>query len=303
MLRSLFIITLCSISVVNAQVGIGTTTPSSSAQLEVKSTSKGFLPPRIALTSITDNSTISSPATGLLIFNTASAGTSPNNVLPGYYYWNGSTWSRLDENVNPGSFEWNYSKGSPASNSGTFVGNASWQTDKVQLTPNTGAQNGKVYWSQDIDWTQPLHISAQVYSGGTVSGGDGIWLFFGASSAAISSGATYTAASTGISVFLNEYGSEGVEVYKNGTKVATLYPLQTIDNSFWYSIDLYFGKNLDGTRFLDVKTHTGDYLGTVELGSFTASGDYLGAGAWTGAASNAHYLRRLLIESAVGQAR
>lgn len=81
-----------------SQVGIGTTTPNSSAQLEVKSSSKGFLPPRIALTSVSDNSTISTPATGLLIFNTASAGTTPYNVTPGYYYWNGSNWVRLEDN-------------------------------------------------------------------------------------------------------------------------------------------------------------------------------------------------------------
>ncbi len=81
-----------------SQVGIGTTTPHASASLEVKSTSKGFLPPRVALTSISDVSTISSPATGLLIFNTATAGSTPNNVTPGYYYWNATNWVRLEDN-------------------------------------------------------------------------------------------------------------------------------------------------------------------------------------------------------------
>ena len=33
-----------------AQVGIGTNTPDASAMLEIKSTNKGFLPPRVALT-------------------------------------------------------------------------------------------------------------------------------------------------------------------------------------------------------------------------------------------------------------
>jgi hypothetical protein len=28
----------------------------------------------------------------LLVYNTANAGTSPNQVVPGYYYWNGSRW-------------------------------------------------------------------------------------------------------------------------------------------------------------------------------------------------------------------
>lgn len=79
----------------NAQVGIGTTSPAASAQLEVSSSNKGILTPRINLTSLTDNSTITSPATGLLIFNTATAGTSPNNVTPGFYYYNGTKWQRI----------------------------------------------------------------------------------------------------------------------------------------------------------------------------------------------------------------
>lgn len=78
-----------------AQTGIGTNTPHASAKLEVSATNRGFLPPRIALTGILDVSTIASPATGLVIYNTATAGTTPNNVLPGYYYWDGSKWNGL----------------------------------------------------------------------------------------------------------------------------------------------------------------------------------------------------------------
>ena len=82
-----------------AQTGIGTTTPDASAKLEVNSTNKGFLPPRIALTALNSASPVTSPATGLLIFNTASAGTNPNQVTPGYYYWDGvnSKWVRLED--------------------------------------------------------------------------------------------------------------------------------------------------------------------------------------------------------------
>lgn len=78
-----------------AQTGIGTTTPNSSAKLDVYATNKGFLPPRIALTATTDASTIASPAAGLLIYNTATSGASPNNVVPGYYYWNGTAWIQI----------------------------------------------------------------------------------------------------------------------------------------------------------------------------------------------------------------
>ncbi|MCX6246459.1 MAG: DUF1566 domain-containing protein [Bacteroidetes bacterium] len=63
-----------------------------SAMLDVKSTSKGLLPPRVALTAISSAVPVTSPAAGLFIYNTAYAGTSPNNVIPGYYCWNGTQW-------------------------------------------------------------------------------------------------------------------------------------------------------------------------------------------------------------------
>ncbi len=83
-----------------AQVSIGTSSPNGSAMLEVNSSSKGFIPPRIALTSINDVSTINSPAAGLLIINTATAGSAPNNVFPGYYYFDGTKWQHI---LNPSS--------------------------------------------------------------------------------------------------------------------------------------------------------------------------------------------------------
>ena len=82
----------------SAQTGIGTTTPNASAKLDVVATDKGFLPPRVTLTATNAFSPItgtSSAATGLLVYNTASAGTIPNNVVPGYYYWNGAAWIQI----------------------------------------------------------------------------------------------------------------------------------------------------------------------------------------------------------------
>lgn len=63
---------------VNAQVGIGTSTPDASAKLDITSTNKGFLPPRVALTATNSASPITSPAAGLLVYNTATAGSSPS---------------------------------------------------------------------------------------------------------------------------------------------------------------------------------------------------------------------------------
>ena len=56
---------------------------------------KGFLPEKVSLTASNVAAPITSPATGLFVYNTATAGTTPNNVFPGYYYWNGSMWVRL----------------------------------------------------------------------------------------------------------------------------------------------------------------------------------------------------------------
>ena len=90
-------------------VGIGTRTPEASALLEVASSSKGFLPPRVALTSLKDFVTVLNPATGLIVYNTATAGTPPFEVLPGLYYFTGTSWYRLNNpGVLPGEMQyWN----------------------------------------------------------------------------------------------------------------------------------------------------------------------------------------------------
>lgn len=95
---ALIIILLCFFNL-QAQVGIGTNTPDNSAQLDISSTSKGFLPPRVALTASNLAGPVSSPATGLLVFNTATASSGTTAVTPGYYYNSGTAaspnWVRL----------------------------------------------------------------------------------------------------------------------------------------------------------------------------------------------------------------
>ena len=84
------LICLLSAITIKAQTGIGTTTPHASAKLHVESSNKGFLPPRVTLTSATDASTIASPAEGLLVYNLGSVG-----LQAGYYYWNGANWATI----------------------------------------------------------------------------------------------------------------------------------------------------------------------------------------------------------------
>jgi hypothetical protein len=74
-------------------VGINGTgaAPNASAMLDVDAPNRGMLIPRVALTSTADVATIATPATSLLVYNTATV----SNVTPGFYYWNGSVWTRL----------------------------------------------------------------------------------------------------------------------------------------------------------------------------------------------------------------
>jgi len=119
----------------NAQTGIGTTTPNASAKLEVFSTNQGFLPPRIALTATKTASPVTSHATGLLVYNTATAGTAPNNVAPGYYYWNGSAWVAILSNITTSSISGNGTT-TTLTNFGAEVNTQSGTTYTLTATDN-----------------------------------------------------------------------------------------------------------------------------------------------------------------------
>jgi hypothetical protein len=66
------------------------TVPASGAMLDAKDLHKGFLPPRVSLSSVTDVVTIPSPVTGLLVYNTNASITGGSGA--GYYYFNGTEW-------------------------------------------------------------------------------------------------------------------------------------------------------------------------------------------------------------------
>jgi len=68
-----------------AQVGIGTTNPDNSSALEISSTTRGLLIPRMTFA---QRNAIVTPAASLLIYQT--------NLLNGYYFYNGTNWQRLD---------------------------------------------------------------------------------------------------------------------------------------------------------------------------------------------------------------
>jgi len=75
-----------------AQMGIGTEMPESAAELEIKSSHRGVLIPRIELNGPADQNTITAGnIESLLVFNTTYSST----LDPGYYYWFDGRWNRL----------------------------------------------------------------------------------------------------------------------------------------------------------------------------------------------------------------
>ncbi len=88
-MKKIFLLSIISFFIINAtaqSVGIGTTTPSSSAQLDIASATKGLLIPRMTKT---QKAVIASPATGLLVYQT-----SPDST--GFHYYTGTSWMWLE---------------------------------------------------------------------------------------------------------------------------------------------------------------------------------------------------------------
>ncbi len=93
-ITKLIIVLSCwSKTVLSQNVGINSFSaiPDASAMLDIASTNKGLLIPRVALTNTTSTLPIVSPATSLLVYNTNLVA----DVLPGYYYWSGAKWLQL----------------------------------------------------------------------------------------------------------------------------------------------------------------------------------------------------------------
>lgn len=86
----LFGISMLNVNMGFAQMGVSETaiTPDASSILELKSTSKGFLAPRMTAT---QRAAISSPATGLIVYQT--------DGTTGFYFYDGSAWALLGKQI------------------------------------------------------------------------------------------------------------------------------------------------------------------------------------------------------------
>ncbi|MBL0280606.1 MAG: hypothetical protein IPQ11_09755 [Bacteroidetes bacterium] len=130
----------------SGSAGIGTTTPVSSAIVEMQSTSQGLLAPRMTKA---QRDAIASPVMGLLIFQT--------NSQPGFYYYTGAGWTAM-----------------AAKGANTSLSNLAAATSiNTGLTPN--ANNTLDLGSSTANWNE-LYVNTIKFMDGstqTTAGGGG----------------------------------------------------------------------------------------------------------------------------------
>lgn len=137
---SFIIIILLSVNISKAQslaVNTDGSTANSSALLDVKSTAKGVLVPRMTRT---ERNAIASPATGLLIFQSG-----PDSV--GFHYYDGSKWTWMFSNANADSLAWRTKGNTGTTDANNFIGT----TDNIPFNIRVNNQkSGKI---DHINWS------------------------------------------------------------------------------------------------------------------------------------------------------
>ncbi len=107
-----------------SQTGIGTTTPHTSAKLDITSTDKGFLPPRMTSSQRTS---IQNPATGLMVYQT--------DGTAGLYYHNGTAWIYI---INSTTNVVSITNGGTGTTTATGTGSVVLSNTPTLITPNLG---------------------------------------------------------------------------------------------------------------------------------------------------------------------
>jgi hypothetical protein len=134
-------------------VGIGTTKPDQSAILDLSSTNKGLLMPRVTLQ---QRSSIQNPANGLIVYQT--------DMISGFYYYDGKEWKAVGTETTQNSVADAYNWGLTG-NSGTTGSNFIGTTDNVAIRFKVNnAPSGRIEPGQNT--------FIGYYSGATATGGN-----------------------------------------------------------------------------------------------------------------------------------
>ena len=251
-----------------AQVGIGTTTPNNSAQLDITSNNKGLLIPRVSLLNVTNSTTpVATPATGLLVYNT-NAGTTGGSGA-GFYYWNGAEWVRLS--TKPSS-DWTLSGNTGTNPNTNYIGTG----DAQALVFRTNAvermrisEDGPVSVNEDNPYpednfgafsTVAAHHAVNGYSDPT---GVGIYgsLNRATSTSWIAAAGCFNANVRAISALSNHVDGIGIDVSAgNPTNAQTATGVGGLFNAAKFGIIAY-ADNTDATRY------AGKFIGNVTTGN------------------------------------
>ncbi len=159
------------------------TPPDASAMLDLQSSDKGLILPRVMLTSTNVTAPVQSPALSLLVYNTNTAGSGATAVTPGFYYWDGTQWVALKSAA--GGQGWGLT-GNTGTTAGTnFLGTTDNQplsiqvnnTEKVRVETNgtisTLNIGNSVFIGEDAGLLDDLSNNSNVYIGKS-SGASGI---------------------------------------------------------------------------------------------------------------------------------
>lgn len=204
-LVSLALTTICQGAFAqNIGINVNGATPDASALLDIDAAAlpaaakRGLLIPRIALTARNTAAPVVSPATSLVVFNTATAGTAPNNVLPGFYYWSGAEWLRMFNGKDGWATTGNYGTTPTANFIGTNDAN-----DFVVKTGGTAAANERM---------RVLAGGPVVLNHATATAGDVFSVYGTGTTGAINGLGDYA---------INGYAGTGVGVYGASTSTGT----------------------------------------------------------------------------------
>jgi hypothetical protein len=133
----LILVFFFTISIASAQTGIGTTAPNASAKLEIAATDKGLLIPRMTST---QRGNISSPANGLLVYQT--------DGVVGFYVNTGTAaspaWTRINIDWVRTGNDIAYTLGN-VSTTGTLTGGSSSTSSISGFGANINSQSGTTY--------------------------------------------------------------------------------------------------------------------------------------------------------------